>query len=73
VQPLCSLCLCGELLLELVNHRDTENTEVAQRSLVRLSLDLYDAALQRNGDGVCAIVGGKFSENDLHVSLHGLF
>ena len=30
VQPLCSLCLCGE---ELVNHRDTENTEVAQRNL----------------------------------------
>lgn len=39
----------------------------------RQSLDLYDAALQRNGDGVRAIVGGKFCENDLHMSLHGLF
>jgi len=27
---LCSLCLCG-LLFFKVNHRDTENTEVAQR------------------------------------------
>ena len=30
VQPLCSLCLCGYRLL-LNHHRDTENTEVAQR------------------------------------------
>src|SRR4029079_496268 len=26
VQPLCSLCLCGD-----INHRGTENTEVTQR------------------------------------------
>jgi hypothetical protein len=31
VQPLCSLCLCGSLLLRKNNHRGTENTEVAQR------------------------------------------
>ena len=31
VQPLCSLCRCGEFSLRLLNHRDTENTEVAQR------------------------------------------
>src|SRR5262249_11492848 len=30
--PLCSLCLCGECYVEIVNHRDTENTEVAQRN-----------------------------------------
>jgi len=30
VQPLCSLCLCGES--GNTNHRDTENTEVAQRN-----------------------------------------
>jgi len=29
-QPLCSLCLCG--LYYPIHHRDTENTEVAQRS-----------------------------------------
>ena len=32
VQPLCSLCLCGLFLLGIINHRDTENTEVAQRN-----------------------------------------
>src|SRR6185503_15683837 len=31
VQPLCSLCLCGCCFLTFINHRDTENTEVAQR------------------------------------------
>jgi len=31
VQPPCSLCLCGDLFLSSFNHRDTENTEVAQR------------------------------------------
>jgi hypothetical protein len=30
VQPLCSLCLCGEFC-QPDHHRDTENTEVAQR------------------------------------------
>jgi len=30
VQPLCPLCLCGLLFFDY-NHRDTENTEVAQR------------------------------------------
>src|SRR5204863_10215623 len=32
VQPLCSLCLCGCCIVHSYNHRDTENTEVAQRS-----------------------------------------
>src|ERR1044072_4477742 len=31
VQPLCSLCLCGCRNSRYINHRDTENTEVAQR------------------------------------------
>ena len=31
VQSLCSLCLCGLFLIAIFNHRDTENTEVAQR------------------------------------------
>ena len=33
VQPLCPLCLCGAVLL---NHRDTEDTEVAQRKFGHL-------------------------------------
>ena len=32
VHPLCSLCLGGVFLLEFINHRDTENTEIAQRN-----------------------------------------
>ena len=31
MQPLCSLCLCGEVQ---ANHRDTEDTEVAQRNIL---------------------------------------
>ena len=31
--PLRSLCLCGEYLLAIAHHKDTENTEVAQRKL----------------------------------------
>src|SRR5574338_601346 len=31
VRSLCSLCLCGSLFLRKNNHRDTENTKVAQR------------------------------------------
>src|SRR5678816_350189 len=31
VHPLCSLCLCGGFSHRILNHRDTENTEVAQR------------------------------------------
>ena len=31
MQPLCSLCLCGYLSAVTTYHRDTENTEVAQR------------------------------------------
>src|SRR4029079_7886044 len=31
VQPLCSLCLCGCFSRIILNHRGTENTEVAQR------------------------------------------
>src|SRR6185295_11219665 len=30
VQSLCTLCLCGENLFRPNNHRDTEDTEVAQ-------------------------------------------
>ena len=36
MQPLCSLCLCGGL--RVFNHRDTENTEVAQRRTVYVDL-----------------------------------
>jgi len=32
VQPLCSLCLGGCCNSDSYNHRDTENTEVAQRN-----------------------------------------
>ena len=32
VQPLCSLCLCGGSIPSKTHHRDTENTEVAQRN-----------------------------------------
>ncbi len=32
VQPRCSLCLCGCYNSNFYNHRDTENTEVAQRT-----------------------------------------
>src|SRR6185436_10786348 len=31
VQPSCSLCLCGYSNARYNNHRDTENTKVAQR------------------------------------------
>jgi len=31
VQPLCSLCLCGYHFAAKTHHRDTENTENAQR------------------------------------------
>ena len=38
VQPLCSLCLCGELLKSFY-HRDTETGEIAQsRMSFRASL-----------------------------------
>jgi hypothetical protein len=42
VQPLSSLCLGGSLLLIKDNHRDTENSEVAQRKHFsgKASLDL---------------------------------
>src|SRR6266851_3348295 len=46
VSLLCSLCLCGESLLPLVYHRDTENTEVAQRDTPLVAFDSnesYDA------------------------------
>ena len=33
MQPLCSLCLCGCCISHFYNHRDTEDTEVAQRLL----------------------------------------
>jgi hypothetical protein len=32
---LCSLCLCGDLCLVTLNHRDTEDTEAAQRNQLR--------------------------------------
>jgi len=34
VQSLCSLCLCGGCTNQFLNHRDTENTEIAQRNPV---------------------------------------
>jgi len=36
VQPLCSLRLCGCCIAHSYNHRDTENTEVAQRRIFKL-------------------------------------
>src|ERR1044072_2054204 len=36
VQPLCSLCLCGGFPVRVVNHRDTENTKVAQRKRFKI-------------------------------------
>ena len=33
VQPLCTLCLRGEINLSPINHRDTEHTEVGQRRI----------------------------------------
>src|SRR5262245_3925935 len=33
VQPLCPLCLRGYLMWRKRNHRDTEDTEVAQRRI----------------------------------------
>ena len=33
VQPQCPLCLCGETSSSPINHRDTEDTEVAQRRI----------------------------------------
>src|ERR1044072_5453459 len=30
-EPLCSLCLCGCCIVHSYNHRDTEDTKVAQR------------------------------------------
>src|SRR6185503_17164725 len=36
VQPLCALCLCGKDFCRVINHRDTEHTEVAQRRRVIL-------------------------------------
>ena len=32
VQPLLSLCLSGGVLSKVIHHKDTENTEVAQRN-----------------------------------------
>src|ERR1700752_3521170 len=37
VQPRCSLCLCGCCIFHSYNHRDTENTEVAQRRSLRFT------------------------------------
>src|SRR5689334_8475024 len=38
VQSLCSLCLCSCFFRTILNHRDTENTEVAQRRARRQTL-----------------------------------
>ena len=50
VQTLCSLCLCGDFPSN-INHRDTENTEVAQRN----PIDFYDGmvvAISRPGHDI---------------------
>ena len=36
MQPLCSLCLRGYRNVRYNNHRDTENTEVAQKRIFKL-------------------------------------
>src|ERR1044072_2876981 len=47
VQPLCSLCLCCDLSTSYY-HRNTENTEVAQRSLLVLTLkDFFQKRCER--------------------------
>jgi len=45
VQPPCCLCLCGELLLRPGNHRDTEDTEFAQRKPNKMTRTLNLKAL----------------------------
>src|ERR1044072_487266 len=42
VQPLCSVCLCGYRNARYNNHRDTENTEVAQRRSRRVEASTVD-------------------------------
>jgi hypothetical protein len=42
VHPLRPLCLCGEITVRQIHHRDTENTEGAQR---KLNLGHYPASL----------------------------
>jgi len=58
VQPLSPLCLCGVAYSEFINHRDTENTEIAQRrvtgllgrQLAHASLDGQAQSLRENAD-----------------------
>src|SRR5215212_10104822 len=46
VQPLGSLCLCGEFLLRFIHHRGTENPEVAQRrTILRVNGELGRSVL----------------------------
>ena len=53
VRPLCSLCLCGEHCRELIHHRDTEDTEVAQRELLHsYSPRDHHTRVQETGRGV---------------------
>jgi amino acid adenylation domain-containing protein len=42
VQSLCALCLCGERVEEHSHHRDTEDTEVAQRKPVEVLEDFLE-------------------------------
>ena len=48
VQPLCSRCLCGVFLLEFINHRDTENTELHRE--VTFSAKLTQAKISINAN-----------------------
>src|ERR1044072_9038505 len=52
VQPLCSLCLCGGFTSRLLNHRDTENTEVAQRRSFKIGRQLHAILLALTFAGV---------------------
>jgi len=40
VRSQCSLCLCGELSADKIYHRDTEDTEEAQR--VNTDIDILN-------------------------------
>src|ERR1044072_3718960 len=73
VQPLCPLCLCGYRNARYNNHRDTENTEVAQRRVQIRSLPIFGVrrlgtALVLKRQQVGALQGDSGSEGQLRLS-----
>ena len=53
MQPLCSLCLCGQRV-EKDHHRDTENTE-SHRVLTEISMYTSSATIQSSSDPVTVL------------------